>query len=56
MRRYELTGEQWALSEPVLPSPAETGQPRRPPARAAGDRGYSSPAFADGCGVTGSKR
>ena len=28
MKRYELSDEQWALIEPVLPAPAATGRPR----------------------------
>ena len=31
MRRYELTDEEWALIEPLIPPPAETGRPRRDP-------------------------
>lgn len=31
MRRYELTDEQWALIEPLIPPPADTGRPRRDP-------------------------
>lgn len=30
MRRYELTNEEWALIEPLLPVAAATGRPRRP--------------------------
>ena len=31
MRRYELTDEEWALIEPLIPPPAGTGRPRREP-------------------------
>jgi len=31
MRRYEVTDEEWALLEPLLPGPAATGRPRRSP-------------------------
>jgi transposase len=29
MRRYELSDEEWAVIEPLLPPPARTGRPRR---------------------------
>ena len=28
MRRYELSDQEWAVIEPLLPPPAETGRPR----------------------------
>ena len=31
MRRYELTDEEWAMIEPLIPPPAHTGRPRRAP-------------------------
>jgi len=31
MRRYELSDEEWALIEPLLPELASTGRPRRSP-------------------------
>ena len=31
MRRYELTDDEWAIIEPLLPPPAATGRPRRAP-------------------------
>ena len=31
MRRYELSDEEWAVIEPLLPGPAKTGRPRRSP-------------------------
>jgi transposase len=31
MRRYELTDEEWAIIEPLIPPPAHTGRPRRAP-------------------------
>ena len=31
MRRYELSDQEWALITPVIPPPALTGRPRRPP-------------------------
>ncbi len=31
MRRYELTDEEWAIIEPLIPPPAATGRPRRAP-------------------------
>src|SRR5258706_3673182 len=31
MRRYELTDDEWAIIEPLLPPPATTGRPRRAP-------------------------
>ena len=29
MRRYELTDEEWAIIEPLIPPPADTGRPQR---------------------------
>jgi transposase len=29
MRRYELSDDEWAIIEPLLPAPASTGRPRR---------------------------
>ena len=31
MRRYELTDDEWAIIEPLIPAPAATGRPRRAP-------------------------
>ena len=31
MRRYELTDDEWAIIEPLIPPPAPTGRPRRAP-------------------------
>jgi transposase len=31
MRRYELTDDEWAIIEPLIPPPAHTGRPRRAP-------------------------
>jgi transposase len=31
MRRYELTDDEWAIIEPLIPPPAATGRPRRAP-------------------------
>ena len=31
MRRYELTDQEWTLIAPLIPPPALTGRPRKPP-------------------------